>query len=157
MPVVVPAVPGMLHETTREWAGAHDAAVYDLEPDAEAYWRLLAREWAEPGDLVIVEHDMLPADGVTEAMAACPRPWCSSPYRIEHSWLVDGLGCVKLAGRLKQQHPDLMIRLGELADDGAPPRDWHRLDTRVSRLLRDLGYRPHAHRRSQHLHDYSKR
>jgi hypothetical protein len=147
----------MLHEQTRQWAVSYGARICHLETDAEAYWRLLAQEWDAAGDMLLIEHDMLPADGVTDAMTDCRRPWCTSAYRIEHSWLADGLGCVKLAGRLKVRHPDLMIRLGEIAGDGLPAKDWHRLDTRLSRLLRDLGYRPHVHRRSQHLHDYRRR
>jgi hypothetical protein len=147
----------MLDERTRAWAEANGARIAWLDPDPEAYWRLLTAEWAAPGDLLLVEHDVEPADGVTEAMTACPRPWCSSPYRIAHSWLAEGLGCVRLAARLKARHPDLMARLGEVTGDGLPPRDWHRLDTRLSRLLREAGYRPHTHRRSLHLHDYEKR
>jgi hypothetical protein len=157
MTPVVAAAPGMLRGETRQWAEAHGATVRDLEADAEAYWRLLAEQWAAPGDLLLVEHDMLPAPGVTDAMAGCRRPWCTSPYRIEHSWLTEGLGCVKLAARLKARHPDLMDRLGAVADDGMPAKDWHRLDTRLCRLLREIGYAPHPHRRSRHLHDYSAR
>jgi hypothetical protein len=157
MPPVVAAVPGMLHERTRAWADAHGARVAWLAADAEAYWRLLADEWAASGDLVLVEHDIEPAPDVTAAMAACPRPWCGSPYRIAHCWLNEGLGCVKLSARLKARHPDLMTRLGEITGDGLPERDWHRLDVRLARLLRHLGYTPHTHRRSLHLHDYGAR
>ena len=156
MTAVVAAVEGFLKPETRAWADRHAADVAWLDRDAEAYWRLLDREWRVPGDLVLVEHDVLPAPGVTTAMGACPRPWCSSPIRIEHTWLPDGLGCVRLAARLKERHPDLMTRLGEITGDGLPPKDWHRLDVRLSQLLRSLGYRPHLHRRSLHLHDYSR-
>lgn len=157
MTAVVPAAPGFLRDETRAWADRNAADITWLDPDPESYWRLLAAEWATPGDLLIVEHDMLPAPGVTEAMTACLRPWCCSPYRIAHSWLDEGLGCVKLAARLKDRHPDLMARLGEVTGDGLPARDWHRLDVRLARLLRDLGYAPHRHRRSVHLHDYQAR
>lgn len=157
MPPVVAAAPGMLRTETRAWAEAHGARIAIHEADDEAYWRLLRELWAEPGDLILIEHDIVPADGVTETMGACPRPWCSSPYRIAHTWLAEGLGCTRFASRLKDRHPDLMDRLGEIGGDGMPPRDWHRLDTRLARLLLDLGYRPHPHRRSAHLHDYGAR
>lgn len=157
MTAVVAAVEGFLKDETRAWADRHAADVAWLDRDTEAYWRMLDREWRTPGDLTLVEHDVLPAPGVTGAMESCPRPWCSSPYRIENGqWLPDGLGCVKLAARLKERHPDLMARLGEMTGDGLPPKDWRRLDVRLSQLLRSLGYRPHAHRRSAHLHDYSR-
>lgn len=153
---VVAAAPGMLHDRTRAWAQAHGAQIRVLDADSEAYFRLLHSLWTEPGDFIVVEHDMLPAPGVIGAMAACARPWCSSPYWISTMWLTEGLGCVRLAARLKERHPDLMDRLGQVTGDGMPARDWHRLDTRLARLLLDLGYRPHAHRRSLHLHDYAR-
>lgn len=156
MTAVVPAVEGFLREETRAWVAVEGARVAWLERDAEAYWRFLRGEWlAEDGDLLVVEHDVVPAPGVTGSMAACPRPWCSSPYRIANGWLPDGLGCVRLAGRLKERHPDLMERLGEMTGDGLPPKDWRRLDVRLSQLLKSLGYRPHLHKRSLHLHDYA--
>lgn len=151
---VIAAIPGMLQDATAAWAEKHGARLAWLEPDPEAYWRLLAGQWTEPGDLILIEHDIVPADGVTDAMAACGRPWCTSPYRIAHSYLTEGLGCVKLAARLKHRHPDLMHRLGQVTGDGLPAKDWHRLDVRLAALLRGLGYAPHAHRRSTHLHDY---
>lgn len=154
---VVAAVPGMLQGATAAWAEQNGARIVWLESDPEAYWRLLAAEWNRPGDLLLVEHDVVPAHGVTHAMAACRRPWCTSPYRIAHSYLTEGLGCVRLADRLKHRHPGLMDRLGEAAGDGLPAKDWHRLDVRLARLLRDIGYRPHAHRRAVHLHDYALR
>lgn len=158
MTAVVAAVDGFLRDETRAWADRHAADVNWLPPgDTQAYWRLLAAEWHTPGDLLLIEHDVLPAPGVTEAMAACTRPWCSSPFRIANGWLPDGLGCVRLAARLKERHPDLMQRLGEMGGDGLPPKDWRRLDVRLSQLLRSLGYRPHLHRRSLHLHDYAVR
>lgn len=154
---LVPYVSGMLHEQTRQWAKASGARLEELATDNEAYFRLLAAEWEAPGPLVVVEEDMLPAPGVTVAMLTCRRPWCVSSYRIAHSWLTEGLGCVKLAARLKTRHPDLMARLGQITGDGLPAKDWHRLDTRLAALLRGHGYAPHPHRRSVHLHDYGAR
>lgn len=159
MTVVVAAVPGMLEEPTRVWAAEHDARVEWLTPgDGSAYYRLFAAEWAAPGDLLIVEHDMLPAPGVTDAMLDCRRPWCVSPYQIANGhWLTEGLGCTKFGERVKTRYPSLAGILGGMSEGGVPARDWHRMDVRVARLMNDLGYRPHQHRRSQHLHDYTKR
>lgn len=155
MTAVVPAVEGFLKPETRSWADRHGADIAWLDRDTEAYWRFLDAEWRAPGDLLVIEHDMIPAPGVTSAMLSCPRPWCSSQYQIANgTWLPDGLGCVKLAGRLKERHPGLMQQLGAMTGDGLPPKDWRRLDVRLSQLLRSLGYRPHLHRRSVHLHDY---
>lgn len=167
MTVILPYVPGMLHSRTWAWAetfscvcGAIRPTRRELDPnDDSAYWRLLAEEWQRSEvALFVIEQDMVPAPGVVAAMLGCPRPWCASPYTIgTGTWLVDGLGCTKFSARLKTRHPDLMERVGELADGGQPAKTWRRLDTRISKLLRELGYRPHAHRRSTHLHDYSRR
>lgn len=157
MPVVVAAAPGMLEEATRAWAEQYGARIAYLDADSESYYRMLSEEWQQPGDLLLVEHDIVPAGAVTADMAACLRPWCTSPYRIAHTWLNEGLGCIKLAARLKQRHPDLMYRLGEITGDGLPAKDWHRLDVRLARLLREHEYAPHTHRRSLHLHDYGAR
>jgi hypothetical protein len=133
----------------------------DCTPDT-AYWRFLADDW-DIGrrfntDTVIVEQDIVPAPGVVERMLACRRPWCASPYVIgAGTVLADGLGCTKFAARLKTRHPDLMEQVGRIDDDGLPAKNWRRLDTRISRLLRQLGYRPHVHARSEHLHDYRTR
>lgn len=178
MGISIPYVDGMLHERTRDWWKAprtsNDQLVWTVTLDATddvAYWRWLVEEWTvtEPDaferytvpvtpDLLIVEQDMVPAPGVVDRMLDCPRPWCSSPYRIGSGiWLDEGLGCTKFAVRLKTRHPDLMQRVGDLDDDGQPAKTWRRLDTRIARLLRDLGYAPHRHARSEHLHDYARR
>lgn len=161
MTVVVPYVEGMLHERTEAWREQVGALRWQLDPaDDTAYWRLLVGGWQlpDPTDLVIVEHDMVPAEGVVDRMLACRRPWCASPYTIgTGTWLADGLGCTKFAARLKTRHPDLMEQVGRIDDDGLPAKNWRRLDTRIARLLRQLGYRPHVHARSEHLHDYRTR
>ena len=148
------AVPSpTLHPLTASWAAEHGATLCHVDrPDG--YWEALAVLWTIPGDLVVVEHDMLPAPGVTETMAACRRPWCTSPYRVEAGMARESLGCTRFAARLKTRHPNLMGRLGEIGDE-LPAKDWRRLDVRLARLLRDLGYRAHTHRLSAHLHNYT--
>lgn len=164
MATIVPFVPGMLEARTLAWADENDALPIVLScADPTDYWDLLASWWfvhssGEDGPLVVVEQDVLPADGVVDDMAACPELWCSSPYQLGTGvWLDEGLGCTKFSADLMAAHPDLMARVGEIDDDGLPAKDWHRLDVRIARVLRDLGYAPHTHRRSKHLHDYTKR
>lgn len=178
MTILVPYVEGMLHERTRAWWAeprSHEEQRPELADlpvsDDTAYWRLLAAYWrvTEPiqhdlyeapttPDLVVVEQDIVPAPGVVERMLACPRPWCASPYPISGGHLLDtGLGCTKFAARLKSRHLDFMDRVGLIDDDGLPAKNWRRLDVRIARTLRELGYRPHRHARSEHLHDYRAR
>lgn len=144
-----------LHPLTARWAQQHSARLFPLDPqDMEAYWRLLLVLWTVPGDLLVVEHDMIPAKGVTEAMTACKRPWCVSPYPVASTVVHESLGCTRFAARLKVRHPELMAALGKIGGDGLPAKDWRRLDVRLAALLRAYGYRAHQHRKSTHLHEY---
>lgn len=162
MAAIVPFVPGMLEPETLAWADANGAIPIVLScVDDTDYWDLLDSHWQHwsAGDpLIVVEQDVVPADGVVDDMAACPEPWCSSPYQLGTGvWLDEGLGCTKFSADLMARHPDLMARVGEIDDDGLPAKDWRRLDVRIARVLRGLGYAPHTHRRSKHLHDYTRR
>ncbi|MBT8161001.1 MULTISPECIES: hypothetical protein [Arthrobacter] len=173
MTVIVPYVEPFLESETETWARANGALIcLLLQSDSSHYWTLLSMMWMasagtsrDPGlsehvgkPLTVVEQDVVPARGVVEAMEACPEPWCASPYQLGTGvWLDEGLGCTKFSAKLIADHPDLMEVVGWIDDDGMPARDWHRLDVRIARTLRDLGYAPHRHRRSTHLHDYSKR
>lgn len=171
--IIVPYVPGGLHPATAQWmkqAHEHRPAGFtqlelgftaELDPDdPAAYWRLLADIWEglpPKSNLTIVEQDIVPAPHVIAGMYYCRRPWCVSPYPITEQQVLarESLGCTKFAARLHQRHPDLMRRLGEMDGDGLPAKDWRRLDVRLAKLLRSLGYAPHQHRRSQHMHDYT--
>lgn len=157
--IVVPFVAGLLEPATRAWADANKARLQFLGPEDDAYWRFLADEWRYPWEaLVIVEQDVVPAPGAVDGMAACERPWCVSPYQLGTGvWLEEGLGCTKFSARLRRDFPELLEAVGTVDADGAPAKDWHRLDTRIAAALKALGYTPHIHRRSLHLHDYSKR
>jgi hypothetical protein len=164
MTVVIPYVPGMLHDLTASWAQAQTGAetVELNQANDAAYWILLATHWANPchagQDLLIVEQDMLPAEGVVDEMLACRWPWCASPYEVANRQsITDGLGCTKFSATLKQLRPQFMIEVGAIADDGLPAKDWRRLDTRISRVLRAAGHKPHLHTPSMHLHDYRLR
>lgn len=166
MTVIVPYVPGMLDQRTAAWAGArleNNTALAQLNPgNTSAYWQLLSAHWtSQQGlneDLLIVEQDMLPADGVVDEMLACRWPWCASPYEVaNHQTITDGLGCTKFSATLKQLRPQLMDEVGAIDDDGLPGKDWRRLDTRISRVLRGAGHQPHLHKPSTHLHDYQAR
>lgn len=159
MTVIIPYVPGMLHEQTEAFAqGRDDVHLHDVSAGDDAYFNLLAEEWHLDGDLLIVEQDMAPAAGVVDEMLACRWPWCSSPYEVANRQLItDGLGVTKFSATLKALRPQLMRTVGEICDDGLPAKNWRRLDTRISRTLRAAGHQPHLHTRSVHLHDYRAR
>lgn len=146
-----------LHPLTAAWAAKHGATLFPVDPEAmDGYWTLLATLWTLPGDLLVVEHDMIPAEGVTDAMTACPQPWCASPYPVASTMVYESLGCTRFSASLKDAHPNLMDRLGEIGGDGLPAKDWRRLDVRLAELLRRDGYRVHTHQPSTHLHNYTQ-
>lgn len=158
MGFIVPYVPGMLEPAVSGAMLVEGATLVEIDPaDNEHYWRVLCEEWAIPRYTIVVEHDVLPARGVLARMRNCRHPWCTSPYPINAVTLTEGLGCVRFHPCLKRRHPDFMRNVGQMGGDGAPPRDWHRLDTRIAALLRHLGYTPHTHAESRHLHDYARR
>jgi hypothetical protein len=153
--IVVPYVAPMLRAETAIWARHAGATLIELpKGDNEAYWRLLAHHWTRPGDLVVVEQDIVPAPGVVGDMLACDQLWCASPYWVTGRWLIDGLGCTKFSSELKSAEPDLLTDVGAIASPDGPERAWWLLDDRLSRLLRSLDRQPHEHERSTHLHDY---
>lgn len=122
--------------------------------DAEAYWRLLARLWREPGDLLIVEQDVGIRAGVVESLFACREPWCGFPYLVAGRVQVC-LGCTRFTAALKAAEPDLLDGVGEDGTGGLPARDWRRLDVRILGHLRERGYRQHEHRPAvKHYHLY---
>lgn len=122
--------------------------------DMSAYWRLLAAVWREPGDLVIVEHDIGISAQVLPGFAACAQPWCGHAYPIDGRTIVC-LGCTRFTAALKEAEPDLLDVVGEVTGDGLPAKDWRRLDVRILDELRKRGYEQHRHEPNvMHYHRY---
>lgn len=146
-----------LHPVTarllNRYAPGHERVRIDPD-DPEAYWRLLAERWREPGDLLIVEQDVGIHAGVVEGLTACREPWCGFAYPIGRQLLVC-LGCTRFTAELKAAEPDLLDAVGQDATGGLPPRVWQRLDVRILDHLRERGYRQHEHRPAvKHYHRY---
>lgn len=123
--------------------------------DDTAYWRLLAETWSEPGDLMVVEHDIGLRPGVVDGLAACREPWCGHPYRI-HRLIAVCLGCTRFTAGLKATEPDLLDAVGRIDnDDGPPAKHWRRLDVRLADELHRRGYQVHEHQpQVAHYHRY---
>ena len=122
--------------------------------DLEAYWRLLAHEWSQPGDLLIVEQDIGIRAGAVEGLASCREPWCGHPYPVGRELLVC-LGCTRFTAALKGAEPDLLEAVGRDASGALPPRVWQRLDARILEHLHGRGYRQHVHLPAvRHYHRY---
>lgn len=146
-----------LHPTTARLANRHAPGHVRvrIDPaDVEAYWRLLARLWREPGDLTVVEQDIGLCAGVIESLAACREPWCGAPYPIGKQMLVC-LGCTRFTAELKAAQPDLLDAVGEDGTGGLPARVWQRLDVRILDHLHARGYEQHRHAPAvRHYHRY---
>lgn len=134
-------------------APGHQLAQID-PADMSAYWRLVAEAWRQPGDLVIIEHDIGISAGVLPGFASCREPWCGHPYRIDKQMLVC-LGCTRFTAALKTAEPDLLEVVGEDGTGGFLARHWKRLDVRILDELRKRGYTQHEHSPPvDHYHEY---
>lgn len=147
-----------LHPATSRLLNRHAPSHWRvrLDPaDMSAYWSLLDAVWREPGDLVIVEHDIGISAGVVPGFTACPRPWCAHAYPLDGGVVLACLGCTRFTAALKAAEPDLLDVVGEVTGDGLPARDWRRLDVRILDELRKRGYERHQHEPSvKHYHRY---
>lgn len=160
--VLVPYVAGMLHPATRRLLRLHvpSGTLIDWREidraDNEAYWRLLAESWRQPGSTLIVEHDIGIRAGVIEELADCPEPYCGFPYPLDRGVMLACLGCTRFRSCLKAAEPDLLGVVGEVAGDGLPARDWRRLDVRTGDELKRRGYAMHVHQPPvRHYHKYA--
>lgn len=106
----------------------------------------LNRHWSFYGDLVIVEHDIVPSHDSLYEFATCPRPFCAADYRLSSGELWsevadhDCLGLVRMTRRLRESvssRPSVpQVPYGDLA---------HALGER-------LGMRAHLHGAVTHNH-----
>lgn len=152
---MVPYVDGRLKVETAKWAFANQGRPVPLSDRDDSYYEALVGWWEQPGDLVIVEQDVVPAEGVVDEMLSCEFEWCSSPIWIDQGHLLYGwgLGCVKFSQDLRFRHSDLAVKAGQPGPfDPEPPRAWWTLDVRLGALLARRGYLPHGHAESVHLH-----
>lgn len=120
--VILPYVEGGLRPETRREVLAQAPAAELIElprNDPLAYAELLRRRWREPGDLVVVEQDVVPPPGGIAALLSCPRPWCSFPGWIEDRYHSGTLQLAKFSQLLRLRHP-------HVADYALAPSGWWR-------------------------------
>ena len=113
---------------TAEWTNVSDAD--------ESYWYLLAELWEARETVILVEHDVVPAAGTLDAMAACPHDWCACEYRCGDLYMT-ALGCTKFSGDLMERNPDVVNRILS--------RAWNGLDGQIVATL-------HMHGETEHVH-----
>lgn len=147
-----------LHPATARLANRHAPGHRRVHLDAAdmaAYWKLLARCWREPGELIVIEHDIGIYAGVIPGFAACPEPFCGFPYRLDGGVMRACLGCTRFSAGLKAAEPDLLEVVGGIGNDGLPAKDWRRLDVRLGDELRRREVTMHVHAGPvKHYHKY---
>lgn len=143
MKVVVPHTrisPGVregLKSTGRKW---EEVFVGNSDED---YWGVLAVLWAKRETFCVVEHDVLVRHDTLDELENCPEAMCAFPVPYFWSPVAVSLACVKFSAEVIARHPDLMQRVGEMSDEGHPPRHWCRLDMWIQMLIRPDAF--HAH------------
>lgn len=146
--IVIPHVTGMLRPATlaaveavgRPYA-AHPLVIGD--PYSYAWW--FEKWWNIPGDLVIVEQDIVPAEGQIEAMLQCPGDWCSANYHVGGGRTTTGLGLAKISWRIKHAFPHAGQNAARDPRDPRRHLDWISLNEGVDRHLFRLGLRQCIH------------
>jgi hypothetical protein len=162
--ILVPYTVEKLNPETKRLVEAHTPPGMDVEwaeldsNHPGSYARLLVEVWAEPGDLLIIEHDIGIRAGVIEELLACTQSWCGFPYTIGEQLLVC-LGCTRFTAHLKASLPGLMAEAAAIGSEqdggGVAAGDWRRMDVRIAACLEKLGHQRHPHLPAvDHFHHY---
>ena len=133
-------------------AALADAHWVDVSGSDESYWELWSGLWGARRTVIVVEHDIVPGEGMLEEMWDCQHNWCAARYQFEEMGLITGLGCVKMSEALMGSVPDALehVATAQPTDDH-PPRHWCSLDSLLSGALGRAGYAVHPHGEVRHL------
>lgn len=154
--VAVPYIAGMLRWETEEavssWGGRY--ALYPLErSDPYSYATLLESLWARGFDLVIVEHDIVPAPGMIKGLLDCEALWCSHYYHVGSAVYTTGLGLCKFSRTLQEQLPGAAQLAAAHPKTGGGRMDWTGLNESIERVLTRRAVVQHVHEGyPAHLH-----
>ena len=77
--VVIPHVPEKLRPEVRE-LGEKIGARFVGMPGSTSDWELFEESWADEGDFISIEQDVLATEEMIREMWACSEPWCSGTY-----------------------------------------------------------------------------
>lgn len=100
---------GLYHETERAVERQTHGACFELTPRLNpfAYADILRAHWRVPGDLVIVEQDVVPPPGSIYRLVSCTEPWCSLLVWYGNGYIATSFGCCKLGHELRAVMPYL--------------------------------------------------
>lgn len=156
--ILIPYTQGKLHEETVEAARA-SGFPYTLWPinaqDVFAYGALFADWWVKPGDLVIIEQDIVPPAGSITALIDCTMPWCSHEYHCNNPVPAYGLGLCKFTDTVKRRLPSLGEQAARDYQGRARKMHYRNLNERIIDLMHHWSISAHIHQpTAAHLHDY---
>ena len=107
----------------------------EIMQDDLHYGRLLAENWR--GDVIVLEHDVVPWVGAMDAISDCSEPWCVYRYPFAPNAIRWALGCLRVNSELVAAHPDLPERWSGVV--------WNQLDAAVVAALSSVAEGPHFH------------
>jgi hypothetical protein len=112
------------------------------------YAETLARLWAQPQDIIIVEHDVMVTSEQLSQLISCDEECCAFEAWFGHSFDV-ALCCNKFSAALMREEPELTREIEQV--------HWRRLDVAINSALKMRDRAPHIHIPPvQHMHAYAK-
>lgn len=154
--VVVPYVAGYLRAQTSD-AVATCGVKVEMHPleasDPYNYAKWLQSVWNTGGDLIVVEHDMVPTAADVRGLVRCEAEWCAHFYHVGMSRYVTGLGFCKFGHNLQRRLPLAAVHAASDPRTGRGLVPWQGLNEAIERTLvrRKVtqhvheGYIPHLH------------
>lgn len=154
---------------------------HQMEQDPDNPWdyaNALRELWRAPGELIVLEQDVVVPEGAIANLLACDEDWCTHPHWTGSRYDLQTLGLVKFGGEMRYlfRHladralgrrdpngPHAAVRFGDIDPWGSPdPWDWpttipwHQCDTQLAKALIDAGYAVHIHNPpTRHLRHYT--
>jgi hypothetical protein len=126
-----------------QWQTAH---FYPIDPHSPTrYARLLIELYVDPGDLVIVEQDVVPPEGSIARLLDCDYAWCTHPMLHGGERKIDLLGLAKFSAGLKRMWPYAFEAALHKGVGGSHRPHWRSCDTLIARWLRIHKLEPHVH------------
>lgn len=154
--IAVPYVDGMLRTETVDAivAAVGPFTPWRLEPgDPYAYARALIEWWGQGRTLIVIEQDIVPADGMIRTLAECPQDWCTQAYHVGEGRFTTGLGFCKISRRITAAWPDAANQAMRDAAGRDAHTDWRGVNEAIERKIMRHGYWAHEHPgRAEHLH-----
>jgi hypothetical protein len=146
--IVVPYIDGWLRPETLaaiEATGLPYATRPIEDGDPYGYAKAFEQWWANRLDLLVIEHDIVPPDGMITEMLECPEQWCSANYHVGGGRTTTGLGITKISHLIKVAYPYGGMNIARDPRDRRRYVDWISLNESCDRHLARLGYRQHIH------------